>query len=956
MLDDAARSGYDGLHLQISGDDPNILAWPWEALRDPKTGVFAHLCQIERRLNAQLDPLPVSEKLPQERINILLVTARPYEKDVHYRSVSRLLVELIEEQKFPADIHLLRPPTFDSLRDHLRANSNFYHILHFDGHGAYGRQCAEGDSGFTFRGHEGCLVFEKDDGASDAIRAEQLSALLREHAVPAVVLNACQSGAIDEHAEDAFASVATALLQAGVRSVVAMAYSLYVSGAQVFLPAFYRRLFESGSVAEAARFGRQQMFAHPERVCVRGKHPLQDWLVPVVYQQDPLDFSFVQQNDRQPQPSESGKKKDAAMLPPEIRDEENPYGFIGRDGPLLELERAMRRKPAGILVHGLGGVGKTTLARGFVEWLHATRGLGNGCFWFTFSDVRSAEFVLNRLGEALFGGNFSLAPLNRRLEALSQSLKEHPFVIVWDNFEVVRGIPGTEVRPILAERDQDLLLKFLRKLRGGRSKVIITSRSEEDWLGAERFKIGISGLVGEERWLYMEEILGDLGVKIDREDPEMVRLVELLGGHPLCMRVILPMLEKERAADVIKAVQSGMDAFQKEGDEVNARFYGTLEHARTALPEALRPLLVPLGMHERFLALNLLESMAQQVSPEWTRDTLSRFASTLVRMGLLVDRGQGIYELHPALTGYLRTAVLPASPDSERDGWAMAFVEVMGSLADHLAPKEPHEQRMPFHLFGASFHYAMTEAERLGMSPYFTAILQSLAVFAQNTMNYPEARHLFEQLAAAHQKSGFLEGEAAAYHQLGIIAEEQRDFESAEKWYRKSLAISEKQGYEHGAASTYHQLGVIAAEQRDFESAEKWYRKSLAISEKQGNEHGAASTYHQLGMIAQEQRDFGSAEKWYRKSLAIKEKQGNEHGAAMTYGQLGILAGLQENYEEAEHWLIKSILAFLNCNSPEAAQLGAHNFIIFYKKATPDIRAKLKAMWQEAGLPKLPES
>ena len=38
---------------------------------------------------------------------------------------------------------------------------------------------------------------------------------------------------------NAFAAVATALLQSGAQSVVAMAYSLYVSGAQVFLPSSF---------------------------------------------------------------------------------------------------------------------------------------------------------------------------------------------------------------------------------------------------------------------------------------------------------------------------------------------------------------------------------------------------------------------------------------------------------------------------------------------------------------------------------------------------------------------------------------------------------------------------------------------------------------------------------------------------------------------------------------------
>ena len=104
------------------------------------------------------------------------------------------------------------------------------------------------------QGPEGCLIFEEDDqGKPDPITAEQLSVLLRQHHIPAIVLNACQSAMVDQGAKDPFASVAAALLKSGIRSVVAMAYSLYVSGAQEFLPAFYRDLFRTGNVAEAAR-------------------------------------------------------------------------------------------------------------------------------------------------------------------------------------------------------------------------------------------------------------------------------------------------------------------------------------------------------------------------------------------------------------------------------------------------------------------------------------------------------------------------------------------------------------------------------------------------------------------------------------------------------------------------------------------------------------------------------
>ena len=136
MLEDAISEGYKNLRLLISSDDPRVLAWNWEALKDPMADPVAHLCAIERKLNRVMDPVPLSQYLPKDCVNILLVTARPFDNDVRYRSISRLLVELTETRNLPAEVHILRPPTLDRLREHLRTHPNFYHILHFDGHGA----------------------------------------------------------------------------------------------------------------------------------------------------------------------------------------------------------------------------------------------------------------------------------------------------------------------------------------------------------------------------------------------------------------------------------------------------------------------------------------------------------------------------------------------------------------------------------------------------------------------------------------------------------------------------------------------------------------------------------------------------------------------------------------------------------------------------------------------------
>jgi hypothetical protein len=159
--------------------------------------------------------------LPTDRVNILLVFARPYEGDVRYRSIACPLIELIKSKSLPAHVDILRSATFDQLRDHLRAHPGCYHVPHFDGHGSNG-DSAGGYSPHQYKGRQGCLIFESEKGEADPKSARDLSALLREHAMPAVVLNACQCGMLDRSAGDAFASVATALRQSRMRRLVAV--------------------------------------------------------------------------------------------------------------------------------------------------------------------------------------------------------------------------------------------------------------------------------------------------------------------------------------------------------------------------------------------------------------------------------------------------------------------------------------------------------------------------------------------------------------------------------------------------------------------------------------------------------------------------------------------------------------------------------------------------------------
>ena len=274
------------------------------------------------------------------------------------------------------------------------------------------------------------------------------------------------------------------------------------------------------------------------------------------------------------------------------------------------------------------------------------------------------------------------------------------------------------------------------------------------------------------------------------------------------MRVVLPLVAKRSVAQVAEALREDVAALDLDGlDEVQERLFAMLRFVEEALPEHLRPLLAPLALHECYVSAHYLEAMAKRVDAAWTREQIDAFTASLTAAGLLQDRGQAIYEVHPVLTDFLRSQASDAEGD---EAWVQAFVQVMAILADRAAPKPLHEQRSTFFVYGAGFHQARQEAERLKMLEHESALIQSLAAYARNVRDFDEEATGYAALAAIQERLGDERGVAITYHQLGIVTQERRAFDEVEAWYRKSLAVKERLGDDLGAAATHHQLGCIA--------------------------------------------------------------------------------------------------------------------------------------------------
>jgi len=272
-----------------------LLGLPWELLHDGKAFLFqgAKPTRVRRRLpGIEAFDVPVVAT----PIRILLITARPEEDDVcdyiDHRVSALPLVEAMEALPGLVEIHVLDPPTLPALRDELdraRTARKLYHVVHFDGHGVYDRRVGLG--GLCFEEPQDIAKLEKRRHVT--IYTSELGPLLRDHRIPLVFLEACQSA----QAEQASESVASELMKVGVASVVAMSHSVLVETARRFVAKFYRALAGGKRVGDAMLVGQRALKddTFRGRIFGAGEFRLEDWFVPVLFQEkdDPQLFKMA---------------------------------------------------------------------------------------------------------------------------------------------------------------------------------------------------------------------------------------------------------------------------------------------------------------------------------------------------------------------------------------------------------------------------------------------------------------------------------------------------------------------------------------------------------------------------------------------------------------------------------------------------------------------------------------
>ncbi len=947
------RDDLGTLRFEIEGSNPEFQALHWEALRDrdlPRP--LAVDCVMVRKSTL---PTPVMAGVnPSPTLNLLMVTARPFKEDVAYRVVSRPLIEAIANSQLPVKIDLLRPATFEALSKHLEEKgAGHYHMIHFDCHGALlpyatcERVMLGGNLTFKqrygrnplapYQGVKAFVVLESDvDGEEDLVEATELAALLTGKRIPVCMLNACQSGkqlgseaAADQGEDYRETSLGSRLMAAGMQMVVAMGYSVTVTAAKVMMAAVYEQIFNRKLLEDAVRLGRRELFNQKERQAYYDYLiPLEDWLLPVVYGTQQVNLNLREFTAREEEAYFESLGRAFQFTQPE-------YEFVGRDLDILRIEKALARHNM-LLLQGMGGTGKTTLLNFLREWWEKTHFAdgekGEQIFYFGYDErAWTLEQILFELGQRLYDrfemGRFQAMSQAAQVPKMVALLRGAGHVLILDNLESVTGEP-LAIPNTLPQAEQVKLRDFLKKLAGGKTRVIFGSRCGEDWLKAATFQQNVYGLRGldqEARTLLAQRILArhvPQRVKAIEADPEFTRLMKVLAGYPLALEVVLPNLKSQSPSQVLVALQAADFDLDSGSEDKTKSILKCVEYSHSNLSPDAQRLLICLAPFTGFIYRDGISKYAEQLQKlepfqDYDFANFDAAIQEAINWGLLegMDEATRLLTIQPIFPYFLKTKLASldeATRKALQEGFKNHYQGLAGSYNQLMQSKDPQERQLGIFYCRLEYENLYNALQTCLANQERIDIFFCLCQYFQTINDIQSNLKLSEFVCKAQESysSRIREGEYGyqigfALHRLARRYQEAKQYQQAKIYYEKALESykvlkeTEEKDKKIWSASTYLNLGLVAQELREYGEARQNYQQALAICIEFGDRYSLALIYHNLGVVAQELREYGEARQNYQQALAIKIEFGDRYSQKSTYHQLGYVAQELREYGEA---------------------------------------------------------
>lgn len=593
--------------------------------------------------------------------------------------------------------------------------------------------------------------------------------------------------------------------------------------------------------------------------------------------------------------------------------------FFGRADELSKVLRALgpNDRSWGIVLDGIGGIGKTTLAveaayqaldaRLFesVTFVSAKiNRLDSGEIKTLQPVAQTLDGFINETARALGRSDIGKVDSAAKPRALIAALRSTRTLLIFDNLET------------LSKEEQEALTDVLRDLPNG-CKAMLTSRRRGGegavWLRLDRLdEAAARDLINEACGKD-----GNLAAKFARAGSSTQDLIDEAGGSPLALTNILGILRKRHSLSVSGAV----DILRRKAEDS--------ELLQFVFQEARKDLTI--NDEAALCALALFAPSADfeawQAVAALTRPALEQVIDRLNMLSLLnLAEGAERYALHPLTRGFVERSLL--NEEAVRQNTSRRFVDYWLSYAERYGGNRNDSYKTYPKLAAewdnlwacAKLAWVMATGLDVPPKPPEQVIVIHDRAAAQQVIELARALSQFLWFTGLWDEGielgqyrhavglGLKDASNAGWGAYAVawIYYNRAEIDAAQTWAERAeraWANSNKRDQATGE----QMLGLVATQRGDLAEAEQRYHSALAVYRDLGERVAQAGVLNALGRVAQQQAKYAEAEQSYRQALTLAQQIDYVEGQATYTGNLAALALIRKDYAQARVWLAQAM-------------------------------------------------
>jgi len=906
------------IEVVFESGDAHLLGLPFEALRlaDDRLLVLDPKVVMLRR-PAGFEPAPAQRMAGP--LKILVAVGAPDEGKTQNvvldqeRELQRMLDAVEGARRLEnVEVRILEVGSPEQIGEALERDA--YHVLHLSCHGG-----------------PGLLELEDEEGGALPVTAAELLApiLAQGRPLPMVFLNSCHGAARAGETS----SLAEDLLRAGIPSVLAMLTSVSDHYATQLAGLFYQHLAKRDS----PRPSRALAAARRELEMARRKALATGTAVPERSQPEVATATLFVAGEEIPLLDPSLDREALKSRPvyevsgpvPQLRIDE----LIGRRKELRQTLKNLREKErqfVGVVLSGIGGVGKSALAGRVMQrleeegWMvvahHGRLGFAAITALIGQGLLLSGQKKNVQLAQIL--GNNQVDEM-QRFELAARTLAQEQILLVLDDFEQNLTADGSQ----FLDKDVPALLAAL--LQNARSsRVLITCRYPLPGFAAELQEVPIGPLSDAES----RKLLLRLGALRERPPEEIEKVLRLIGGHPRMLELLDALLRggQGRLALVTKKLQELLEKANIPSGEIPASLDAALKQAltlgsRDVLLEELLASAREEGSAEALLqlAVSNLPVSAAGLARMLTEDPLKaetidvkaaeKAIAQLARLSLVFRRPSGEAWVHRWTAEGL--AILSEEEKNRQRHWRAGRYRVwrVQNETDDLGDAIEATRN-----FLAGHHWE--DAKEVAIH-----CIEALRQFQQLTSIAALASEVLETLPAESSDYAFIaDQEASAHFALGWTSRAMGRYQTLLALFQERVAAEpQRADHQSSLSAICQRVGDLYRALGEGENALNAFLKALEIAERLAAaqpeqadvQRDLSISYDKIGDIYCDFREGDKARNVFMKALNIREqlvssnpKRADYHrDLSVSYEKMGDLFIARGEGENAFHAFLKSL-------------------------------------------------